>query len=823
MNRFRFLPAASILVVGALTAHPGIQAPRLTATMTNKAIVFSTARLNPIQFDGTLVTNDVIALVVTNGTLTLAATNGLTFTVGDGTSDVMLSFSGAITNVNVALDGLRYQPATNAIGRDAISVSISGSQSTNKSVLITLSPWLDLTAAQTAILAGVGTNLSSSLAYGSRLVPFGRTAGGLFYRTGSGVWWENNPYMAMAAAANWGNGRLVVVQKGATNWGAIATSSDTTNFLNQAVRWASRTSGAAAVVKSGLSSTVTWLQGQGYSATLSTNWWTNLTGVNLVIVSGAEVNDWTTKSNALTALRNLALAGGGVILHGDSTCADEVFDTGIFDSGTNPDYWSDGFTSVPRPPQDSGILQVLDRASDPSFSSDAKMIAGKELDEFDRHYTVLSAENYNQVRGEILAFNMANLQPTPATPMSDSWGLRLLNEENTYLQSLPAAQTPKFRTADTVYGAITPSVPRVRDWVLVEAQSSVPWQQPYSTGRIRKRQPTGLYAPPGEVVTVRFPADVVGKGLQVMVGNNPGLVDYGSAKELPYNLRYFTVTSPETPVANAMGGAIMIQVPDHWALGSFNVEIIGAVRHPYFRLGRHTNTDWVSEIRSRIPNCLIIEGDRFYNMLGAEFARNIDDMEGVARYWEDTFIWFDWQRGWERSPFKPQPFPLEQYATLSTIWGFNSGITANFSYDNWDSLIATNVLWTGYNGYHHESGHSHENEFYATTGARPWYPDGDGETYANVLPFAPIVHMGINGPGTDGHNTIPMQRRTAFNSAWTQLVWDGTGYDWATQNGSYTDNGGRMGFWAILGATNGHTRASDWPRRMIFQSGPKAK
>jgi autotransporter-associated beta strand protein len=801
MKSSPLLPIAAALAVSAFAAFAGIQAPRLTATLTNRPIVFSVARLNPLRLDGALATNDVITLGVTNGALTLAGSAGLTFTNGDGTADAAMAFQGTLASVNAALDGLCYQPGTNYVGGDALRIAISGSQSTNQALLITVSPSLDLTAAQNAILSGVGTNLSSSLATGTRLVPFGRAAGGLFYRTMSSVWWENNPWPVMAAAANWGRGRLVVLQKNAVSWNLLATNSETTSFLNQSVRWASRTSGTTAVIRASSASTVTWLQGQGFAASQSASWWTNLAGVNLVMLSGSEINDWTTKSAAILALRDFALSGGGVIIHGDSTCADEVFDTGIFDSNnTTSSGYVDAFTAVLRPGQDSGILRAVDRALDATFTSAATDMAAKELDEFDRIFTVLSVENYSAVRGEILAFNAANFQPTPAAPVSGTWPLRLLGEENTYLQLLPAAQTPKFRTADAVYGAITPDIPRVREWVCVEAQSAVPWQQPYSTARIRKRQATGLYAPPGEVVTVRFPSEVVGKGLQVFVGNNPGLVDYSSAKELPNNIRYFAVNSAEVPVANAMGGAVFVQVPDHWTLGSFSVEVLGAVRHPYFRLGRHTNAQWMSEIRSRVPNCLIIEGDRSYNMLGAEFARNIDDIETVARFWEDSMVWFHWQRGWERSPFKPLPFPVEQYATLSTVWGFNSGITANFSYGNWDSLIATNNLWTGYNGYHHESGHSHEQEFYATTGARPWYPNGDSETYANVLPFAPIVHMGLNGPKvSDGHDTIPMWRRQAFSSAWSQLVWDGTGYDWATTQGVYTDNGGRMGFWAIMG------------------------
>lgn len=786
----------------ALTASAGIQAPRLTATATDKPVVFSSTVFRQVEFDGSLTTNDLVTLTVTNGTLTLGATDGLSFTAGNGSADSTMSFRAALGAANVALEGLAYQPNPGFTGGDALTVSVTGTQSTNRTVLVTVSPWLDLAAAQDAILAGVDTNLSTKLLSGTRLVPFGRSAGGLFYRTMSSLWWEDYPQPSMAAVANWGNGRIVVLQGGAGSWNTVATNAAGTNFLNQAVRWASRTTATNAVIRGSTAATITWLQTQGYSAAQSASWWTSLAGVNLVIVNAAEVADWTANSAAVQGLRSFALAGGGVILHGGSSCADELFDTGIYDTG-NSGYsgYYDALTALLEPPPDSGLLRVVDRSQDPALPSATTGFAGKELSEFQRSYSVMLAENYLQIWGDIIAYNKLYLSPTPARPVSGTWPLALLNAENACYQALPAAQVPKFRTADQVYGAITPAVPRVTDWVLVEGQTAYPWQQPYSTGRIRKRQPTGLYCPPGEVVTVRFPAAVAGKSVKVLVGNNLGLTDYDPAQELPNNTRSFTVSSADVQVANAMGGPIVIELPANWSGGSFNVQILGAVRHPYFRLGRHTNAQWVSEIRERVPNCLIIEGDHYYNMLGAEFARDLDDMESIAQFWEDSFVWFDWQRGWERSGFKPGPFPLEQYATRSTSWGFNSGITANFSYGSWGSLIDTNTLWSGYNGYHHESGHSHEQEFYANTGARPWYPNGDSETYANVLPYAPIIHMGVNGPKVnDNHDTIPMWRWKAFQQAWTGLHDDGTGYDYAAlvSGDVYYDNSPRMGFWSVI-------------------------
>ena len=50
-------------------------------------------------------------LTATHGTITLSGTTGLTFTTGDGTGDATMTFTGSLSDVNAALDGLAYDPA----------------------------------------------------------------------------------------------------------------------------------------------------------------------------------------------------------------------------------------------------------------------------------------------------------------------------------------------------------------------------------------------------------------------------------------------------------------------------------------------------------------------------------------------------------------------------------------------------------------------------------------------------------------------------------------------------------------------------------------
>ena len=53
-----------------------------------------------------------VNLAVDNGTLTLAHTDGLAFLSGDGVNDSSMTFLGSQTDINAALDGLQFMPAT---------------------------------------------------------------------------------------------------------------------------------------------------------------------------------------------------------------------------------------------------------------------------------------------------------------------------------------------------------------------------------------------------------------------------------------------------------------------------------------------------------------------------------------------------------------------------------------------------------------------------------------------------------------------------------------------------------------------------------------
>jgi hypothetical protein len=114
------------LTVNAATP-PAITAPTTASLAENGSLVFSTANSNTISFTdanaGTSKTES-LTLSVANGTLKLATTSGLTVTAGKN-STASVTVTGTVANLNAALNGLTYKPATGYSGADSLAISVT--------------------------------------------------------------------------------------------------------------------------------------------------------------------------------------------------------------------------------------------------------------------------------------------------------------------------------------------------------------------------------------------------------------------------------------------------------------------------------------------------------------------------------------------------------------------------------------------------------------------------------------------------------------------------------------------------------------------------
>lgn len=103
-------------------------APVITAPAT-----LNIARDTAYVFSGTVSITDNAAvadllqltLTATQGSVTLAQLTGLTFSVGDGTSDAAMTFTGTLANINAALSGMTFTPTPAYLGAANIQIGVN--------------------------------------------------------------------------------------------------------------------------------------------------------------------------------------------------------------------------------------------------------------------------------------------------------------------------------------------------------------------------------------------------------------------------------------------------------------------------------------------------------------------------------------------------------------------------------------------------------------------------------------------------------------------------------------------------------------------------
>jgi hypothetical protein len=100
----------------------------------NTTLVFSAANSNAVSVSDVDAGTDplLITLTVTNGALTLGGTANLAFSAGDGADDATMSFAGALTDLNAALNGLAFKPVEGFNGVASLQI-VANDQGSNGS------------------------------------------------------------------------------------------------------------------------------------------------------------------------------------------------------------------------------------------------------------------------------------------------------------------------------------------------------------------------------------------------------------------------------------------------------------------------------------------------------------------------------------------------------------------------------------------------------------------------------------------------------------------------------------------------------------------
>jgi hypothetical protein len=141
-------------VGSVVVQNPEMQTCGPQATNENTALGFAPANDDAIAIPDPNAGPALLQVTLTalDGLLTLSGTSGLTFSSGTGTGNTTMTFIGAISDINTALNGLIYAPNTNFYGSDLLTIATTdtpasgGSYAASNTVPITVTQTVGVTA-----------------------------------------------------------------------------------------------------------------------------------------------------------------------------------------------------------------------------------------------------------------------------------------------------------------------------------------------------------------------------------------------------------------------------------------------------------------------------------------------------------------------------------------------------------------------------------------------------------------------------------------------------------------------------------------------------
>ena len=333
-------------------------------------------------------------------------------------------------------------------------------------------------------------------------------------------------------------------------------------------------------------------------------------------------------------------------------------------------------------------------------------------------------------------------------PVADT----ILRVEAALTQGLPANELPVHPSHVEFPGEVPANATRISRTVTIDGnQSGLPGNFGYSQARSHVRMTTGLYAAPGEVVTVTLPAELVDSGTYVLVGaHSDGLWGKSQLHRHPQIVRWWYVDDASMEVGNAFGGPIYIAIEPGSTLGDFQVIISNAVRAPLFVLNETSDFEWIySESENPAPWAELVSNEFIMTVPSHEIRDLVNPTELME--------WWDVALEMEHELYGYLPWPRVERAV------FDAQISAGWMHSGYPFMAhdlsvegVVNVSYMSENGdwgMFHELGHNHQ-----------WMPStlpGTTETSCN---FA-SVHLMEDLVGVEGHGAVdPAQRESRMRN-----------------------------------------------------------
>ena len=318
--------------------------------------------------------------------------------------------------------------------------------------------------------------------------------------------------------------------------------------------------------------------------------------------------------------------------------------------------------------------------------------------------------------------------------------------ESGLVSILPPGMLPVHPSHQEFPGPVSPAAPRVQSNLTFDSnQTGLPREFGPANPRAMILHSTGLYAPPGEAVSITVPQSLVDSGVIVQVGiHDDTLWHKEKIWRFPSIVRTYPVTNTELVVGNAFGGPIFLASPPEAPLGLTWAEFSGAVEAPIYHHGATSHSDW-QMIRNRSVPWAEISSDQFIMSVPSEDIRDLDDPSDLMDFWvtalemeHDLYGFTPWPRI-ERAAFDIQ---------ISAGW-MHSGYPFMAHLVSAEEAVDLGHMESeGSWGMFHELGHNHQ-----------WNPSRLPGTTETTCNFASVYLMEDLVGRDMGHSAISLEQR----------------------------------------------------------------
>lgn len=498
-----------------------------------------------------------------------------------------------------------------------------------------------------------------------------------------------------------------------------ARTDDADVIVENALRWMLPQGGTVGV-PSGNNALRAWLTARGY--TVVTAGPTQLTNVGVWMAD--TYTDWS--ANDDQAIRTFLAEGGGVITGGhawwwatshDEPAADAypgnhwLRDAGVLVTTNTTRQDPVSVTTAPGPFVNGGrALDALTRhlTANPSLSLVDQRAAAAAV------ATLASTVplQWPDLRDRVDTFLTWHPAPVPtsanpvepfAEPLDAAW----IHLRAGLDRTLPAGQITAHPAAANFPGAVAAQAPRITATVTADlTHAGIDRRYSYANAGDAAWRSTGLYAAPGEVITVTSPQAVVGSGVKVRIGaHDDRLWGRDTWERAPEVTRSWPITATTTQAANAFGGLVYLEVPVGTSLGDHPFTITGAVAAARFVAGVTSPQDWTAQ-RALTPPWGEVEADSFILTVPRAELVAVADPAPLAAFWQQVL---DAQAELAAIPLdRPRAERVVTDRQISAGW-MHSGYPFMAHNDSAAEFLSISTLTTaGSWGAFHELGHNHQ-------------------------------------------------------------------------------------------------------------------